>query len=52
MAFSRSSLRKMSIFTRPRHLPTDDKLRAEYLSVVDHGFEELREFLFDQEVWS
>ena len=35
-----------------RHLPRDSHLREKYLSVIDRGFEELREFLFEQGVWS
>ncbi len=35
-----------------RHLPRDHHLREKYLSVVDRGFEELREFFFEQGVWS
>ena len=35
-----------------RYLPTESSIREKYLSVVDRGFEELREFLFEQGVWS
>lgn len=35
-----------------RYLPRDPHLREKYLSVIDRGFEELREFLFEQGVWS
>ena len=35
-----------------RHLPRAPDLREKYLSVIDRGFEELREFLFEQGVWS
>lgn len=35
-----------------RHLPRTPNLREKYLSVIDRGFEELREFLFEQGVWS
>lgn len=39
-------------FRSIRHLPRDPDLREKHLSVIDRGFEELREFLFEQGVWS
>jgi len=35
-----------------RHLSHATDLREKYLSVIDRGFEELREFFFEQGVWS
>ena len=35
-----------------RNIPSDKKTRQNYMSVVERGFEELREFLFEQGVWS
>lgn len=35
-----------------RYLPSDAVLREKYMLLIENGFEELREFFFQQEVWS
>ena len=43
--------RKSMPYRSIRFLPTDPQIREKYLAVVDRGFEELREFFFEQEIW-
>lgn len=43
---------KSAPFKSIRHLPTDKQSRENYHALLLRGFEELREFLFEQGVWA